>query len=265
MADKGMGRGLAAILQVSGQHGDTAGAARDRDRADRSKPGAAAAPLRRGRARLARRLARHAACSSRSSSARCRRALRAVAGERRWRAAQLAGLDMLPALVDARRRMPRWRWRSSRTWRARTSTRSRRRARRRARRGARAHARGRRPPRRPQPRRDLEPDQPARPPRRRARAARGRPAQRRPRPRAAARRRARRAPPPRRDAASEGWSVRVPEEKAREAGRDRARRRGQPAPAPRPGEAADDIAEALGAVLGSEVRVRPRGAATGSS
>ena len=71
-----------------------------------------------------------------------------------------------------------------------------------------------------------------------------------------------------RAAAAEGWSVRVVEQRAREAGRPKA----TPA-APRPGasagggvhpdqaEAAERIADALGAALGTEVTVRPRGGA----
>ena len=104
MAERGMGRGLAAILQVLGAARRPAGAARHLDRARRARTRAAAPALRRGRARRARRVDRpRAACSSRSSCARATGGrYELVAGERRWRAAQLAGLAVLPAIVERR-------------------------------------------------------------------------------------------------------------------------------------------------------------------
>jgi ParB family chromosome partitioning protein len=57
-----------------------------------------------------------------------------------------------------------------------------------------------------------------------------------------------------------GWSVRVVEQRAREANRpSRAAKRGRAATHPDQDAAASRIADALGAVLGTEVRVRPRG------
>ena len=87
-------------------------------------------------------------------------------------------------------------------------------------------------------------------------------AHRGPRPRAAAGRRPRRPPPARpRARPSGGWSVRVAEERAREADAPRAApparpRRGRTPTRRRPPR---EIADALGAALGTEVRVRPRG------
>jgi ParB family chromosome partitioning protein len=62
-----------------------------------------------------------------------------------------------------------------------------------------------------------------------------------------------------RDAAREGWTVRVVEQKAREAnGADRARpARTAPAVHPDQAAAATEVGEALGRALGVEVRVRP--------
>ena len=65
-----------------------------------------------------------------------------------------------------------------------------------------------------------------------------------------------------RDAAAAGWSVRVTEERARacNAREAPARRRIAPPPIhPDQEHAAREIAEGLGAALGAEVRVRPRG------
>lgn len=64
-----------------------------------------------------------------------------------------------------------------------------------------------------------------------------------------------------RDAAAEGWSVRVTEARAREAGRATARpaSRGRSAVHPDQQAAMSQIADALGAALGTEVRIRPRG------
>jgi ParB family chromosome partitioning protein len=64
-----------------------------------------------------------------------------------------------------------------------------------------------------------------------------------------------------RTAAQDGWSVRVTEQRAREAtkGHIRAASKGRAAVHPDQAQAADEIADALGAALGAEVRVRPRG------
>ena len=121
-----------------------------------------------------------------------------IAGERRWRAAQIAGFERVPALVRAARRRRVARARADREHGPRGPQPRRGGARlRAARRGARAHARGRRPPRRPLARRGLEPAADPRPARRRARPAHGRHAQRGPRPRAADGLRPRGPPPPR--------------------------------------------------------------------
>ncbi len=67
-----------------------------------------------------------------------------------------------------------------------------------------------------------------------------------------------------RDAAEAGWSVRVLEQRAREAGagvtsRDARAKGGTPVPHPDQEEAAAEIAQTLSTALGREVRVRPRG------
>ncbi len=65
-----------------------------------------------------------------------------------------------------------------------------------------------------------------------------------------------------RDAATEGWSVRVTEARAREAGAQASGGRrpgGRAAVHPDQDAAMGEIADALGAALGTEVRVRPRG------
>jgi len=64
-----------------------------------------------------------------------------------------------------------------------------------------------------------------------------------------------------RSAAQDGWSVRVTEQRAREAtkGHVRAATKGRAAVHPDQAAAAEEIAEALGAALGADVRVRPRG------
>jgi ParB family chromosome partitioning protein len=63
-----------------------------------------------------------------------------------------------------------------------------------------------------------------------------------------------------RAAAEGGWSVRFLEERARESNRGpRAPRRGRAVVHPDQAAAAAELAEALGAALGTEVRVRPRG------
>lgn len=64
-----------------------------------------------------------------------------------------------------------------------------------------------------------------------------------------------------RDAAAEGWSVRVTEARARTASDpERAATRGRAAVHPDQEAALGEIADALGAALGTDVRVRPRGA-----
>jgi ParB family chromosome partitioning protein len=61
-------------------------------------------------------------------------------------------------------------------------------------------------------------------------------------------------------AAQAGWSVRVLEQKARDANRGpRSARRGRAAAHPDQAAAAAEIADALSAALGTDVRVRPRG------
>lgn len=64
-----------------------------------------------------------------------------------------------------------------------------------------------------------------------------------------------------RDAAAEGWSVRVTEARAREAGdtTGRAPAQGRAALHPDQSAAMDEIADALGTALRTEVRVKPRG------
>lgn len=64
-----------------------------------------------------------------------------------------------------------------------------------------------------------------------------------------------------RNAATEGWSVRVTEARAREAGeaRQRPASKGRAAVHPDQQAAMGEIADALGAALGTDVRVRPRG------
>ena len=130
-ARRGMGRGLAAILAVSDEASrGAARAARARGRADRPEPGAAPPPLRRRGARRARRLGPRArACCSRSSFGR------EPAGATSSSPASAAGAPpSSPASRRSRRSCRRAttrrrsRRRSSRTWPARTSTRSRRRA-----------------------------------------------------------------------------------------------------------------------------------------
>jgi ParB family chromosome partitioning protein len=66
-----------------------------------------------------------------------------------------------------------------------------------------------------------------------------------------------------RDAAREGWSVRALESRARDEARAGGRRRSKSSAAgrhPDQEEAMTEIADALGAALGADVRVRPRGA-----
>ena len=104
MAEKGMGRGLAAILQVSGQHGDRAGAPRYRDRARAAEPEPAAAAVRRRRRyeALAGSLAEHGVLQPILVRPLAGGRYELVAGERRWRASKLAGLEVVPAIVERR-------------------------------------------------------------------------------------------------------------------------------------------------------------------
>ncbi|MCU0257438.1 MAG: ParB/RepB/Spo0J family partition protein [Solirubrobacteraceae bacterium] len=103
MAERGMGRGLAAILQVSSQHGDRPelrdvpveligpNPAQPRRRFDEAALEALADSLRENGV-LQPVLVRPVAGGR----------YELVAGERRWRAAQRAGLDAIPAIVEAR-------------------------------------------------------------------------------------------------------------------------------------------------------------------
>ena len=139
-----------------------------------------------------------------------------IAGERRWRAAQQAGLTGCPAVLRTeasrappdgadREHGPRGPQPDRRGPRLRGPGRR-----------PRPHQGGPRPPRRPQPRRDLEPDPPARPARPGARRCSSRRAHRGPRPRDAPGQRPGR-PPPRSPAGrvAEGWSVRETERRAK--------------------------------------------------
>jgi ParB family chromosome partitioning protein len=103
VAERGMGRGLAAILQVSGQHGDRAelrdvatdlispNPGQPRKRFDDDAIAALAASL-------AERGVLQPILVRPLPGAR----YELVAGERRWRAAQLAGLAVVPAIVERR-------------------------------------------------------------------------------------------------------------------------------------------------------------------
>ena len=181
-----------------------------------------------------------------------------IAGERRWRAAQLAGLETIPALVRARddaeslelaliENMAREDLGPVEEARACAALVEEL--------GLSHEEVG--AARRPRPRRRLEPDPAARPARRGARAARRRRPQRRSWPRAAHRHRPRRTAPPCRAARpSEGWSVRELEAQARAANEQ------APAPARRRAEVHPDqleacatIGEAFTATLGADVRV----------
>ncbi|HEY5142291.1 MAG TPA: ParB/RepB/Spo0J family partition protein [Solirubrobacteraceae bacterium] len=103
MAERGMGRGLAAILQVSGQHGD------------RPELREIAIELIAPNPNQPRKRFDDAALAALATSLAERGVLQPilvrplpgaryelVAGERRWRAAQLAGLDVVPAIVERR-------------------------------------------------------------------------------------------------------------------------------------------------------------------
>lgn len=103
MAERGMGRGLAAILQVSGQHGDRPelreisielvepNPSQPRRRFDEEALDALAASL-----------AENGVLQPILVRPRDGGRYELVAGERRWRAAQRAGLAVLPAIVERR-------------------------------------------------------------------------------------------------------------------------------------------------------------------
>ncbi len=103
MADKGMGRGLAAILQVSGQHGDRAEL---RDIAIELVEPNPNQPRRRfdepALEALAGSLGEHGVLQPLLVRPRSGGRYELVAGERRWRAAQIAGLAVVPAIVERR-------------------------------------------------------------------------------------------------------------------------------------------------------------------
>ena len=103
MADKGMGRGLAAILQVSGQHGDRAEL---RDVAIELVEPNPNQPRRRfdeeALHALAGSLGEHGILQPILVRPQPGGRYELVAGERRWRAAKLAGLDVVPAIVERR-------------------------------------------------------------------------------------------------------------------------------------------------------------------
>ncbi len=103
MAERGMGRGLAAILQVSGQHGDRPelrdisielvepNPSQPRRRFDEAALDALAASL-----------TENGVLQPILVRPREGGRYELVAGERRWRAAQKAGLPVLPAIVERR-------------------------------------------------------------------------------------------------------------------------------------------------------------------
>ena len=103
MADKGMGRGLAAILQVSGQHGDRPEL---RDIAVELIDPNPAQPRRRfdddALDALAGSLAEHGVLQPVLVRPLAGGRYELVAGERRWRAAQRAGIPVVPAVVERR-------------------------------------------------------------------------------------------------------------------------------------------------------------------
>lgn len=103
MAERGMGRGLAAILQVSGQHGDRPEL---RDIAIELVEPNRSQPRRRfdeaALDALAESLAENGVLQPVLVRPREGGRYELVAGERRWRAAQRAGLAVLPAIVERR-------------------------------------------------------------------------------------------------------------------------------------------------------------------
>lgn len=103
MAERGMGRGLAAILQVSGQHGDRPEL---RDIAIELVEPNPSQPRRRfdeaALDALAESLTENGVLQPILVRPREGGRYELVAGERRWRAAQRAGLAVLPAIVERR-------------------------------------------------------------------------------------------------------------------------------------------------------------------
>jgi len=103
VAEKGIGRGLAAILQVSGQHGDRAEL---RDIAIELVEPSPNQPRRRfddeTLQALAGSLTEHGILQPILVRPQAGGRYELVAGERRWRAAKLAGLDVVPAIVERR-------------------------------------------------------------------------------------------------------------------------------------------------------------------
>ena len=260
--------------QVSeGEHGDRRSCARSRSSSSRPNPQqprkrfdeealqALAESLER-----ARRAAADARAPARRRDATSSSPASAAGARRSSRASRRCPAIVAAAATTPRRSRPR----SSRTWRARTSTRSRRRAPCAAlveELGLTREEVGRRVG--PQPRRGLQPAAPARPARRGARAARGRLAHRGPRPRAAAGRGPRRPPPPR----PRGGRRRLVGARRSRSARARPTRpalarakRGRAAVHPGPGgRRRAEIAEALGAALGPRSACARAAPATRSS
>lgn len=103
MAEKGMGRGLAAILQVSGQHGDRPELREIALELLQPNPNQ---PRRRfdddALKALAGSMSEHGVLQPVLVRPVAGGRYELVAGERRWRAAKLAGLDVVPAIVERR-------------------------------------------------------------------------------------------------------------------------------------------------------------------
>ena len=184
-----------------------------------------------------------------------------VAGERRLRAARIAELDLIPAMLRQADDWERLDLALAENMARAEPERGRGGARLRdARRRPRPHQGGGRPPGRPQPRRDLQPDPPARPPRGGARADRVRP----PHARATAGRSCSARTTPR----AGGWRAppaTAPGRCARPSGAPARPRPARPTP-PKPKVIHPDLAEALAAAedtlsaaLGRDVKARARG------
>ena len=175
MVERGIGRGLAAILPTSAGDDETLHRIPLDLIVAQPEPAAQGRSTSRSWASWPTRCA-STACCSRSSCDRCPAAATScVAGERRWRAARLAGLERIPAVVRTRRGERAARARDDREHGAPGPQPGRGRPRLRgARRRVRSDEGGGRPPRRQEPRGDLEPRAPARAARRGARDARGR-------------------------------------------------------------------------------------------